>query len=204
MDRRSLFSYRSPPRLRTCVTSKGGHLPETPSSVAFGTPTEQKLPGDTGQFAFSCPTIAEPRIPTRGIRRRKPCRQPRSNGQDAAVRLLFVNHDRLFRKFALRSLKRPDFDVCATGTADAGLSAILRAHKTKYHMMILNLELPDIRPREMILRCRLASPHLPVLLVGRCGRDDLEHACRAADADRCLCIPCGAKDLRAAVFATLR
>ena len=152
-----------------------------------------------GRRVRSCAIASENRDRRRRRRNQSPRCQPNPIEKQAVCRLLLVNHDRLFRKFALRSL--PEFHVSAMATADAALSAILQAGRAQFHVMILNSELPDIQPSEMVHRCRVASPGLPVLLVGPNPLNELTIIRCAAAADDCLTIPCPAKKLLAAVLA---
>jgi two-component system KDP operon response regulator KdpE len=118
----------------------------------------------------------------------------------AAARILVVDDEEAISRFLRTTLVGRGYEVVDVATGRAALEA---AERQSPDLMILDLGLPDISGREVLLKLRLRSA-LPVIILSAMGREEEKVAAFDAGADDYLTKPFGMHELLARMRAVLR
>jgi DNA-binding NtrC family response regulator len=84
----------------------------------------------------------------------------------AAVSLLFVDDEESFRKLTARELSRTGYEVDAVGTLDEARQLLATKH---FHLVLLDVRLPDGNGLDLLQEIREASPATEVVMLTAYG-----------------------------------
>jgi DNA-binding response OmpR family regulator len=132
-------------------------------------------------------------------RRSKITREP---GNAPGRRILIVDDDVTLAGFLSAELQAQGFGVDVVHDGEAAFIAL--AGKTRYHLMILDLNLPKLDGCVLIERLRPAHPRLPIMVLSARSRVEDKVAAFHSGADDCLTKPFSLLELQARAHALMR
>lgn len=119
---------------------------------------------------------------------------------DGSARVLVVDDEESIRRFLRVTLEGHGYQVSDVAT---GIAALDATEHGMPDLVILDLGLPDISGREVLLQLRLRSK-VPVVILSAAGREEEKVAAFDAGADDYLTKPFGVHELLARLRALLR
>lgn len=116
----------------------------------------------------------------------------------ASIKLMIVD-DRVVVREGIKGIIATTPDIAVVGEASSGLDAVRLSRKLDYHVMVLDIALPDKNGIEVLKQIKAEKPEVNVLMFSNFREDQYAIRCLKAGASGYLNEHCGSDEILAAI-----